>query len=83
MKPDWKGVFPAVTTHLHANQTLDLEAAARHIEVLLESGVTGIIRLGSLGENSASAPEEKRRVMQMAIETVRGRVPVVECPRLL
>lgn len=77
MKPDWKGVFPAVTTQLHQDETLDLEATARHIEVLLESGVTGIIMLGSLGENIALEPDEKRRVMQTAIETVRGRVPVL------
>jgi dihydrodipicolinate synthase/N-acetylneuraminate lyase len=77
MTPHWKGVFPAVTTQLHADQTLDLEATARHIEVLLVSGVTGIIMLGSLGENIALEPDEKRRVIQMAIETVHGRVPVL------
>lgn len=77
MKPDWKGVFPAVTTQLHQDQTLDLEATARHIEVLLESGVTGIIMLGSLGENIALEPDEKRSVMRTAIDTVRGRVPVL------
>lgn len=77
MKPDWKGVFPAVTTQLHQDQTLDLEATARHIEILLESGVTGIIMLGSLGENIALEPDEKRSVMRTAIETVRGRVPVL------
>lgn len=77
MKLDWKGVFPAVTTQLYQDQTLDLEATARHMEVLLESGVTGLIMLGSLGENVALEPDEKRRVMQMAIETVKGRVPVL------
>jgi dihydrodipicolinate synthase/N-acetylneuraminate lyase len=77
MKPNWRGVFPAVTTQLHADQTLDLEATAQHIEVLLEAGVQGIIMLGSLGENVALEPDEKRRVMRMAIETVRGRVPVL------
>ena len=77
MKLDWKGVFPAVTTQLYQDQTLDLEATARHMEVLLESGVTGLIMLGSLGENVALEPDEKRRVMQMAIETVKARVPVL------
>lgn len=77
MKPTWKGVFPAVTTQLYSDQTLNLEATARHIEALLDSGVHGIIMLGSLGENVALEPDEKRRVMQMAIETVHGRVPVL------
>ena len=77
MKSSWKGVFPAVTTQLHRDQSLDLEATARHIEVLLESGIAGIIMLGSLGENIALEPDEKRSVMRMAVEAVNGRVPVL------
>jgi 4-hydroxy-tetrahydrodipicolinate synthase len=73
----WKGVFPAVTTQFHQDQTLNLEATAHHIEVLLDSGVKGIIMLGSLGENTALEPEEKRLVVKTAIEVVKGRVPVL------
>ena len=75
--PNWKGVFPAVTTQLHRDQSVDLEATARHIEVLLASGVQGLIMLGSLGENTLLEPEEKRSVMRMAIEVSGGRVPVL------
>lgn len=77
MKPDWKGVFPAATTQLHPDQTLDLAATERHLEVLIESGVTGLVMLGSLGENNALAPDEKREVMRATIQTARGRVPVL------
>jgi 4-hydroxy-tetrahydrodipicolinate synthase len=77
MSADWRGVFPAVTTQLHKDQSLDLEATARHIEVLLESGVSGLVMLGSLGENQQLLPEEKRQVMAAAIETARRRVPVL------
>lgn len=77
MKSSWRGVFPAVTTQLHRDQSLDLEATARHIEVLLDSGIAGIVMLGSLGENIALEPDEKRSVMRMAIEAVNGRVPVL------
>jgi 4-hydroxy-tetrahydrodipicolinate synthase len=54
-----------------------LEATSRHLNVLLDSGVSGLIMLGSLGENTALEPEEKRRVMEMAIKTSGGRVPVL------
>ncbi len=77
MKSQWKGVFPAVTTQLKQDQSLDLEATAKHIEVLIDSGVDGLIMLGSLGENQSLEPEERRRVMQMAIEAAAGRVPVL------
>ncbi len=73
----WRGVFPAVTTQMREDQSLDLEATARHLEVLIDSGVAGLVMLGSLGENQQLRPEEKRRVMTMAIEAAAGRVPVL------
>lgn len=77
MKVRWKGVFPALTTHMHKDQSLDLEATQRHIDLLIDSGVTGLVMLGSLGENAALEPEEKRRVVKAAIEVADGRVPVL------
>jgi len=77
MKPNWKGVFPAATTQFRRDQTLDLDATARHLEVLMASGISGLIMLGSLGENTALEPEEKRRVMEMAVKSSCGRVPVL------
>lgn len=73
----WSGVFPAITTQLHKDQSLDLEGTARHLEALIESGINGIIMLGSLGENQALDQDEKRRVVQAAIEVARGRIPVL------
>lgn len=76
-RPYWSGVFPAVTTQLKKDQSLDLEATARHLEVLIDSGVSGLILCGSLGENQALDPDEKRAVVRTAIEVSRGRVPVL------
>ena len=77
MKPHWSGVFPAITTQLHRDGSLDLDGTARHLEALIQSGVTGIIMLGSLGENQALEPTEKLRVIQLAVHVVEGRVPVL------
>src|SRR5580765_5501760 len=77
MKTNWSGVFPAVTTQFKPDQSLDLEATARHVEALIASGVSGLVMLGSLGENTALEPEEKRRVMEATIRAVCGRVPVL------
>ena len=78
MKPYWTGVFPACTTQLKKDQSLDLPATARHFEALIESGVSGLIVCGSLGENQTLDPEEKRAVVKCAIETARGRVTLVD-----
>src|SRR4051812_4520602 len=77
MKTNWSGVFPAVTTQFRADQSLDLEATARHVEVLIGSGIQGLIMLGSLGENVALDPQEKRAVMDTTVRVARGRVPVL------
>ena len=77
MKPYWSGVFPAVTTQLKKDQSLDLPGTARHIEALIASGVTGLIMGGSLGENQALDPDEKRRVIELAVKTANRRVPVL------
>lgn len=77
MKIDWKGVFPAVVTQFNQDQTVDLDGTARHIEVLIASGVSGIVMLGSLGENTALSSEEKRHVMEVAVRTSNKRVPVL------
>jgi dihydrodipicolinate synthase/N-acetylneuraminate lyase len=74
---DWRGVFPAVTTQLKQDQSLDLDATARHLEVLIDSGVTGLVLCGSLGENQCLAPDEKRAVVRRAVEVAAGRVPVL------
>ncbi|MDB5320380.1 MAG: dihydrodipicolinate synthetase [Phycisphaerales bacterium] len=77
MPISWAGVFPALTTQFHPDQSLDLDATQRHVEVLIDSGATGLVMLGSLGENVTLDPQEKRAVMEMTIRAARGRVPVL------
>lgn len=77
MKTTWKGVFPAVTTQFHEDLSLDLDLTAKHIEELIASGVTGLVMLGSLGENVALTREEKKEVMRLALSVSNGRVPVL------
>lgn len=73
----WAGVFPAVTTQFRQDQSLDLEATARHLEALLASGVSGLVVCGSLGENQTLASDEKRRVVETAVRVSARRVPVI------
>ena len=77
MKPYWSGVFPAITTQMHRDGSLDLGATAAHAEALIKSGINGLIFLGSLGENQPMTGDEKRRVMEAMIKTVNGRVQVL------
>lgn len=76
-KPFWQGVFPAVTTQMREDQSMDVEGTVRHVEALIESGVTGLIMLGSLGENQALDPGEKRDLIGAIVGAVKRRVPVL------
>ncbi|WP_038165538.1 dihydrodipicolinate synthase family protein [Verrucomicrobium sp. BvORR106] len=73
----WTGVFPAITTQMHRDGSLDLDATAAHAEVLIQSGIRGLIFLGSLGENQMLSAAEKRLVMKEMVHAVKGRIPVV------
>ncbi|GMU70357.1 MAG: dihydrodipicolinate synthase family protein [Steroidobacteraceae bacterium] len=73
----WRDVFPAMTTQFRRDESLDLDATARHVEVMIDSGASGLVMLGSLGENATLDTDEKRRVVAAAIEAAHGRVPVI------
>src|ERR1700722_9347859 len=76
-QPIWRGVFPAITTQFKRDQSIDLEATARHADVLIDSGVAGLIFLGSLGDNQPMRRDEKRMVIEVMVKAVNGRVPVL------
>jgi 1-pyrroline-4-hydroxy-2-carboxylate deaminase len=59
MKPNWTGVYPAVTTKFFEDETLDLKTFTYNINEQIKAGVHGIIICGSLGENSTLTYEEK------------------------
>jgi 4-hydroxy-tetrahydrodipicolinate synthase len=75
--PYWQGVFPAITTQLHKDGSLDLDATAAHADALIQSGIKGLVFLGSLGENQTLTADEKRTVIGEMVKTVFGRVPVL------
>src|ERR1035437_10125505 len=73
----WTGVFPAVTTQMKRDGTLDLDATQEGIERLIDGGMRGVVMMGMVGENSSLRPDEKLNVLRAALESARGRVPVL------
>jgi len=73
----WQGIFPAVTTKFHADERIDAEGTARHIDFQIRNGIHGVVTCGSLGEASTLSLEEKLEVARIAMEASGGRVPVV------
>ena len=75
--PNWHGVFPALTTQFHADESLDVPATARHLEHMIASGIHGVILLGSVGENTTLRYEEKLDVLTQLLPIAKGRIPVL------
>ena len=73
----WHGVYPAATTQFAADFSVDIAACCRVQTALVDDGVDGLVLLGTVGENNSLLPEEKRAVLRAAVESLRGRVPLV------
>ena len=74
---NWSGVFPAVTTKLRKDESIDLEWTQKSIDRLINNGVSGVIVLPMLGENASLAMSERESVIRAAKEAVAGRVPLL------
>lgn len=66
-----------MTTQFRADLSLDLETTERHCARMIDSGVSGLVMLGSLGENVTLSREEKREIVRVAKSAAAGKIPVI------
>jgi 4-hydroxy-tetrahydrodipicolinate synthase len=74
---NWNGVMPAMTTCFAEDFSVDHAFMTRHAQWLLESGCTGIVSLGSLGEAATLTLDEKVAILKNMVAAAKGRAPVV------
>ncbi|HWU15021.1 MAG TPA: dihydrodipicolinate synthase family protein [Caulobacter sp.] len=74
---NWSGVFPAATTQFKTDLTVDIDASQQVLDALVRDGVHGLVVLGTCGENNSLEADEKRQLLQAAVEVVAGRVPII------
>ncbi|MBH0112682.1 dihydrodipicolinate synthase family protein [Novosphingobium sp. YJ-S2-02] len=73
----WTGVYPAATTQFAVDGSVDIDETQKVMSRLVDDGVTGLILLGTCGENNSLEPDEKRAILAAGVEAVGGRVPLV------
>ena len=74
---DIKGVIPATMAFFDKKENID-EACTRDMtEFMIGAGVNGFYLTGSTGECFTMTPEERNRVVDIVIDQVKGRVPVI------
>ena len=73
----WQGVLPAITTPFFEDGSVDHVFLARHVDLMMQAGCTGIVPLGSLGETATLGFDEKCAMLQTVVKAVAGRGAVV------
>ncbi len=71
------GVVVPTVTLLDQHGAIDEDANVRHLEWLIGRGVHGLFTLGTTGEFSSLAREERRLMAELTVRVARGRVPVL------
>jgi dihydrodipicolinate synthase/N-acetylneuraminate lyase len=73
---EWKGVISAITTPFKADYSVDHVFLAEHAKWQIESGVDGIVALGSLGEAATLSYDEKVSILK-TLASALGSKPLV------
>ena len=73
---DLKGSFAAIITPFKDDK-IDEDALRKIVNFQLESGTSGIVPCGSTGESSLLTLEEYLRVIEIVVEEVKGKLPVL------
>ncbi len=76
MPLELKGVFAPNVTPFSA-QSVDEAALRRVLDSLIEANISGLVPCGTTGESATLSHEEHRRVVEVTIAHVAGRVPVI------
>lgn len=71
------GMATAIVTPMHTDGSIDYEALSRFVEFQIDSGINGLVVMGTTGENATIEPEDQKKVIAYTVEKVAGRVPII------
>src|SRR5215468_4664063 len=72
-----RGVLTALATPFAADYSVDVARLRALVDRSIDGGVHGVVACGSTGEFSALSSDERRLVVEIVIDHVAGRVPVI------
>ena len=73
----FEGSFVALITPFKDDESLDESKLKELLELQIEGGTDGIVPCGTTGESPALSDEEHNRVVDLTVQTVDGRLPVI------
>jgi 4-hydroxy-tetrahydrodipicolinate synthase len=76
-KVKWEGHFVAAITPFSESGDLNEAAFRKNLSLLVSEGVHGVVVSGCTGEAWALQPEERIRLVRLAVDTVGPKIPVI------
>ena len=71
------GVIPAMITSFNKDESINKEGIRKTVNYLIAEKVDGLYVTGSTGETFLMSQEEKKQAIEVIVEEVNGRVPVI------
>lgn len=75
--PDFEGVFPYLVSPVTPSGEINEPVLTRLCRDLIDAGVHGLTPLGSTGEFAYLTSRQRRRVVEIVLESAGGRLPVI------
>ncbi len=72
-----RGAFTALITPMNADESVDYEGFRTLVRFQLESGISGILPLGTTGETPTLEESEEDKLIDIAIAEAKGKVPII------
>lgn len=72
-----EGIFPVLITPMNSDYSVNWDGLKQNIEYFVSQGVAGIVVNGSTGEFVSLTKEERKKITELAVEQVNGRIPVM------
>ena len=76
-KKMFSGSITALVTPFNQDGSLDEDSFVKHINWQIENGTNGLVPVGTTGESPTLSHDEHKRVVELCVEVVKKRVPVI------
>lgn len=73
----FSGSITALVTPFNQDGSLDEDSFVKHINWQIENGTNGLVPVGTTGESPTLSHDEHKRVVELCVEVVKKRVPVI------
>lgn len=72
-----RGTFTALITPMNSDESVDFDGLRTLVRFQLESGISGLVPLGTTGETPTLDEFEEEKIIEIVMAEARGKVPII------